>query len=49
MEGTNIKNGGNHNKPTLGPDQYDWNLRGIPIMGHFIEVVRNRIIADLVF
>lgn len=33
---------------TLGPDQYDRNLRGIPIVGHFIEVVRDGIIADLV-
>lgn len=38
----------NLNKPTLGSDQYDRNLCGIPIMGHFTEVVRHRIIADLV-
>lgn len=33
---------------TLCADQYDRNLSGIPVVGHFIEVVRNRIIADLV-
>lgn len=33
---------------TLCADQYDRNLGGIPIVGHFIEVVGDRIIADLV-
>lgn len=36
------------NRLTLCADQYDRNLCGIPVVGHFIEVVRNRIIADLV-
>lgn len=43
-----LKEGEKINKLTLGSDQYDRNLSGIPIMGHFIEVVRHRIIADLV-
>lgn len=33
---------------TLGPDQYDWNFCGIPIVGHFIEVIRDGGITDLV-
>lgn len=36
------------NRLTLGPNQYDRNLCGIPVVGHFIEVVCDGVIADLV-
>lgn len=35
-------------KLTLSPDQYDWNLCGIPVVGHFVEVIGHGIIADFV-
>lgn len=39
---------GIHNKLTLSPDQYDWNLGGIPVVGHFVEVIGHCIIAGFV-
>lgn len=36
------------NKLTLGPNQYNRNLGGIPIVGHLIEIVRHGIITNFV-
>lgn len=41
-------NHSNSNQRTLRPDQYYRNFRGIPIMGHFIEIIGDCIVTDFV-